>query len=306
MKAREELAQLPPSGPVLVTIGVFDGVHRGHQHLLERLKGEARARSYNSAVVTFHNHPITVLRPETPVSYISSSEERLRLLGQAGVDLVVPLTFDRELSLLRPGEFVGLLREGLDLRGLVVGADFAMGHQREGTVPVLQDLGQEMDFTVQTVDPLEMDGQVVSSTDIRGALAQGDAALAARMLGHPFTLQGRIATGEGRGRRLGFPTANLEVDPSLLTPGNGIYATWVKVNGARRVSATSIGVRPTFGPGRRTVETHILDFSGDLYEAELQLEFVCRLREEWSFDSVEDLVAQMHRDVAQVRMTLAS
>jgi riboflavin kinase/FMN adenylyltransferase len=306
----------------MATIGVFDGVHRGHQHLLARLRDEAQRRGWRSAVVVFRNSPQQVLRPQEPeVPCLTGPEERVRLLRQQGVDLVTPLTFDLELSSLRAEAFLAMLKEALDLRGLVMGPWFALGHGREvHTLPALQEIGERMGFTVQGVEPLDVDGHPVSSTAVREALARGEVDHTARLLGRPFTLPGRVVRGEGRGRVLGFPTANLEVDAALAIPANGVYATWASVlgtgvkeqgsrtagEGSRYASATSIGVRPTFGPGPRTVETHLLDYSGDLYGQEVRLEFASRLREERCFENQETLVAQMRQDVAHAQVALAS
>ena len=305
MKAREELSSVSSSGPVLATIGVFDGVHRGHRHLLRKLREDAASRGARSAAVTLRQHPVTVLRPEISVSYICSQEDRLTLLGRE-VDLVVPLTFDRDLSLLRPGEFITLLRTVLDLQGLVVGPDFAMGHNREGTVPVLHALGREMDFSLHAVDALDLEGlgNMVSSTAVRRALEEGRVEEAARLLGRPFALSGIVEAGEGRGRGLGFPTANLSVDPLLALPGDGVYASWAWMGDLRRPAATSIGLRPTFGGGRRAVEAHVLDFSEELYGAEVRLEFVARLRGQETFETADALVAQIHHDVDRTRRIL--
>ena len=304
MKAREELARVSSTGPVIAAIGVFDGVHRGHQRLLRTLRDDAASRGARSAAVTLRQHPVTVLRPGVSVPYVCSLDERLALLGRE-VDLVLPLTFDRDLSLLRPGEFVALLRTALDLRGLVVGPDFAMGHNREGTVPVLRALGEEMDFTLHAVEALDVAGLgMVSSTAIRRALDDGRVEEAARLLGRPFALSGVVEAGEGRGRGLGFPTANLSIDPLLAVPGDGVYASWAWVGDVRRPAAASIGVRPTFGGGRRAVEAHVLDFSEDLYGAEVRLEFLARLRGQQTFDTADALVAQMHQDVDRTRRLL--
>lgn len=304
MKAREELARVASSGPVLATIGVFDGVHRGHQHLLRTLREAAASQGARSAAITLRQHPVTVLRPDVSVSYVCSLDERLALLGRE-VDLVLPLTFDRELSLLRPGEFVTLLRTALDLRGFVVGPDFAMGHNREGTVPVLGALGEEMDFSLHAVDVLDVEGLgMVSSTAIRRSLDDGRVEEAARLLGRTFALSGVVEAGEGRGRGLGFPTANLAVDPTLTVPGDGVYASWAWVGDVRRPAATSIGVRPTFGGGQRAVEAHVLDFSEDLYGSEVRLEFVARLRGQQTFGTADALVAQIHQDVDWTRRLL--
>ena len=305
MQAYQELSQVKPSSDTLFTIGVFDGVHRGHQHLIQQVVAEAKARDCLSGVVTFLNHPRSVLRPEEPVSFLITPEERLRLLKDQGLDLVVPITFDLELSRLRPHEFCGLLQEKLRLQGLVIGPTFVLGFQREGTPEVLQRLGQEMGFTVHVVEPLMEGEELVSSSTLRRALSDGEVSKAGHYLGHPFALEGTVVAGEGRGKGLGFPTANLEIASEIALPADGVYATWAYLEGnGRWKAATNIGVRPTFGPGQRTVEAFLIGFQGDLYRRRVRLEFAHRLREELRFDSPDALIVQMHKDVRQAEEVL--
>ena len=304
MQLLHELPAQPPSQSALLTIGVFDGVHLGHRHLLERLRETAARENAASAVLTFTNHPRTVIRPGDCVQYITTVEDRLELLRREGVDLVLPLTFDVELSLLKADEFVDLLLERLNMGGLVMGSSFAMGHQRGGTPPVLAEMGRDKGFSTTVVEPASSQGEEVSSTAIRDAVSRGDVGRASRLLGRPFALRGVVVRGQARGRSLGFPTANLNLPWSQIVPGNGIYAARAIVEGAARPAAVSIGVRPTFDDGERVVEVHILDFGGDLYGSELAVEFVERLRDELRFDSAEELVAQMNDDVEQTRQVL--
>ncbi len=304
MQLLRELPAHPPRESALLTIGVFDGVHLGHRHLLERLR-EAAAREHAiSAVLTFTNHPRTVIRPGDCVPYITSVKDRLELLKQQGVDLVIPLTFDEELSRLQAHEFVDLLRERVNMRGLVMGSSFAMGHQRKGTPETLAQMGRDKGFSTTVVEPVSAYGEKVSSTAIRDAITRGDVSKASRLLGRHFVLRGEVVKGQARGRELGFPTANLDLPEGQVVPGNGIYAAMAMVDGSALPAAVSIGVRPTFEDGERVVEVHILDFGGDLYGSELAVEFVERLRDELRFDSVEELVAQMREDVDQSRQVL--
>ena len=305
MTVHQELAAAAPPRDCVLTLGVFDGVHLGHQRLLSRLVEEGRRRDLLAGVLTFRNHPRAVLTPGAPLALLSSFPEREALLRAAGVDFVAAVTFTPELSRLPARQFATLLVEHLRVRGMVVGPDFAMGHRREGTVPVVRELGRELGFTVEAVEPLTLDGMVVSSSAIRRAVLQGEVEVAARMLGRPYPLPGRVVRGAGRGRGLGFPTANLEVEAGRAVPGDGIYATWALVEGRRFPAATSVGVRPTFGGGARAVEAHLLDFHGELYGTTVTLEFVARLREERRFESPQALAAQMERDVAQAGALLA-
>ena len=304
MQLLRELPASPPRESALLTIGVFDGVHMGHRYLLEQLREAAAREGAISVVLTFTNHPRTVIRPGDCVPYITTIEDRLELLRNEGVDLVIPLTFDEYLSRLQAHEFVDLLRERLNMRGLVMGSGFAMGHKRGGTPETLAQMGSEKGFSVTVVDPVAAMGEEVSSTVIRDAIARGDMSKACRLLGRHFLLRGEVVKGQGRGRELGFPTANIGTPEGRVVPGDGIYAARALVDGSALPAAVSIGVRPTFDDGERVVEVHILDFGGDLYGSELAVEFVERLRDELRFDSVEELVAQMREDVEQCRQVL--
>lgn len=304
MQLLHELPATPPCERALLTIGVFDGVHLGHRHLLERLRDEAAARRAVSVALTFTNHPRTVIRPGECVPYITPVEERLELLRREGVDLVIPLTFDEALSRLEAHEFVDVLRERLNMAGLVMGSSFAMGHRRGGTPETLARMGEDKGFTTTVVEPASTHGEEVSSTAVREAVARGDVGRAARLLGRPFALQGRVGRGHGRGRELGFPTANLDLPRGQIVPGNGVYAARAVVDGDALPAAVNVGVRPTFDNGERLVEVHVLDFGGDLYGAELSVQFVEWLRDELRFESAEELVSQIEKDVEQCRLIL--
>ena len=304
MRVHQELPSQPPRGNTVLAIGVFDGVHIGHQHLLDRLKETASQKGMLSGVLTFVNHPRTVITPGTCVKYITSVEDRLALLESTGVDIVLPLTFDLELSHLRAHEFVQLLQERLNMAGLVMGHNFVMGYQREGTPETLAAIGHEKGFSTTVVDPVSKDGERVSSTAVREAISAGDVDKASRFLGRPFALRGKVITGSARGRTLGFPTANLSIQKDRIIPGDGIYAIWAYVDGKRYMAATNVGVRPTFDEKERIVEAFILDYSGDLYDSEITVEFVKRLRDELRFETVEALMSQIHEDVEQTRQIL--
>ncbi|MDE2860139.1 MAG: bifunctional riboflavin kinase/FAD synthetase [Chloroflexota bacterium] len=305
MQLLRELPEHPPKESALLTIGVFDGVHLGHRYLLERLREAAAREGALSAVLTFTNHPRTVIRPGDCVPYITPVDDRLELLRQEGVDLVIPLTFDEELSRLKAHEFVDLLRERVNMGGLVMGNSFAMGHQRGGTPETLAQMGRDKGFSTTVVESASSQGEEVSSTAIREAITSGDVSRASRMLGRKFVLRGEVVRGQARGRELGFPTANLDLPECQVVPGNGVYAARAVVDGAALPAAVNIGVRPTFGDGERMVEVHILDYvGGDLYGSKLAVEFVERLRDELRFGSVEELVAQMSKDVEQSRQIL--
>ena len=306
MRIEQELAQTHIDRDSVLTIGVFDGVHRGHQSLLAKVVAEAKAKGAAAGVLTFRNHPDSVLNPNFQPQYITSIAERIRLIKDLGIDFVVPVTFDMEIAGLRARKFTELLRSKLRMRGLVVGPDFAMGYKREGNVDMLSDMGAELGFSVSVVDLLSDGGDAVHSTSIRKALVDGNVKDMAKKLGRNFSISGTVVTGDKRGRTLGFPTANIEVGPDMVVPGNGIYATLAFVDGERHMAATSIGTRPTFDGKGRTIEAFLLEFDSNLYNRKLRLEFVQRLRDELKFDSVDALLEQMELDVEQTRRLLAA
>ena len=305
MRIEQELEQARVDRESVLTIGVFDGVHRGHQRLIAKVVAEANANGAAAGALTFRNHPDSVLNPNFRPQYITSVAERTRLMEELGVDFVVPVTFDREVAGLRARRFAQLLSSNLRMRGLVVGPDFAMGYKREGNVDMLSDMGAELGFSVSVVDLLSDGGDAVHSTSIRKALVDGNVQDVAKKLGRNFSISGTVVTGDKRGRTLGFPTANIEVGPDMAVPGNGIYATLAFVDGERHMAATSIGTRPTFDGKGRTIEAFLLQFDSNLYNRELRLEFVQRLRDELKFDSVDALLEQMELDVEQTRRLLA-
>ena len=306
MMIDQELAALRVERDSMLTVGVFDGVHRGHRLLIAQLVEQARRTGRAAGVVTFRNHPAAVLRADFQPQYLTTLEQRLDLLRETGVDFVTPVTFDAELSQLDAREFAARLVSTLRMRGLVVGADFAMGRGRGGDPAALTRLGEELGFTVRAVDLLADGPLTVKSTSIRRALAEGDVESVAIMLGRNFSSQGVVAEGDKRGRELGFPTANLETTPGLAVPANGIYAAWAEVDGERHMAAVSIGVRPTFGEHPRAIEAYLLEYQGNLYGKTMRLEFVAHLRDELKFDTVEALVAQMRDDVQTTSQILRS
>lgn len=305
MRIRRELEGLGLEGGSAVTIGVFDGVHLGHRSLVSRLKELAGLRGLSSVVLTFRNHPASVLRAGFEPRYLTVPEERVRLLRETGVDLVVQATFDAALSQLGARAFAGLLQDTLGMKALVAGPDFAMGRNREGSVAFLGETGQEMGFEVEVVEPLlGPQGEAVRSTAIRAAVSSGEMERAAAMLGRSYSITGTVVRGHGRGGPLGFPTANLQMPGESLAPRDGIYACWVEIDGSRYMAAASIGERPTFPGAGRSVEAFVMDFDGDLYGRELRLELVRRLRDEEKFDSIEQLRLQVDRDVEATRRLL--
>ena len=305
MQVEKELARIKPQKDTMISVGVFDGVHLGHQRLLTHLRDEARNKNLLSCVVTFKSHPEVILGGANKLLWLSDLETRTELIRSLGIDIVIALPFSAELARLTARRFVELLKEHLRIRGLIVGPDFALGRDREGDAEKLRLLGKEMNFSVEVIPVVVIDGLVVSSSTIREALAEGDMKKVEKLIGRYFSLMGVVVTGDRRGRSLGFPTANLDLRPDQALPADGIYATITHAGVHSFPSVTNIGVRPTFGGKNRLVETYILDFSGDLLGQELVVDFVEKLRDEKRFDSVEALKVQMAKDVEQARRILS-
>ena len=304
MSFSQRLAGFTPDRDSVLTVGVFDGVHLGHRHLLGQLIDWAGAGCV-PAVITFSNRPITVFRPGTFPSYITTPEHKLDLLRGAGIELVVPLEFTEELSRVSARRFAELLSNTMRMKGLVLGPDSALGQGREGDLQYMQAEGERLGFWVRSVSPLEVNGQPVKSRVIREALVAGEVESGSRLLGRNHTLNGTVVVGDQRGRTLGFPTANIDVYPGLLWPGDGIYATWAHIGGKRHLSATSIGVRPTFGLTQRLVEVYIMDFSGDLYGQHMDVEFVQKVRNQETFADIDALISRIEQDVVKSREVLS-
>jgi riboflavin kinase/FMN adenylyltransferase len=306
MPLENDLAKLSPDGDTALAVGVFDGVHRGHQALLARLTKRARARRLISGVVTFDPHPQLVLSPKTSLAFLADLNDRVALLKNTGVSLVFVLPFTREVASLSARDFTGLLAKHLRMRELVVGTDFTLGRGKGGNVAALKALGEEMGFDVTEVPPVAVSGDIASSTAVRQSLASGDLAKAGRLLGRPFSLHGRVVHGVGRGTEIGFPTANLAPDPSQALPATGVYATWAYTDGQAYQSMTYVGRRPTFGDPGMTVEVYLIGYQGDLYDKDLKIAIIERLRGDRKFASAEELKRQMARDIEQGKLILGS
>lgn len=305
MQIEQELARVTPQGETLLTIGVFDGVHAGHRYLLKQLQERAAERNLLSGVVTFSPHPQSVLHPHRQLPWLTSLEDRVGAFQTLGVSVIAVLTFTPKLAQLSARKFISLIKNYLNMRGILVGPDFALGKGKEGNIDVLRSLGCEMGFSVDVIPPFKINGEIVSSTLIRRALAEGDMRKVTKLMGRYFYLEGKIITSEKRGRVLGFPTANLDIKPQQALPGNGIYATIAHVQGKYFHSATNIGIRPTFGGGEEMVETHLLNYRGNLYGKNIRVEFVQKVRDEKRFPSSEELKTQIQEDIREVEAILA-
>ncbi|MBN1667254.1 MAG: bifunctional riboflavin kinase/FAD synthetase [Anaerolineales bacterium] len=290
-----------------LTIGSFDGVHRGHQDLIQQLTAGAHQIGAPAVVLTFYPHPGAVLRSRTEPFYLTSPDERAQLLGQAGVDFVITHPFNQQVAATTAGDFMRKLHKHLGIAHLLIGHDFALGKNRKGDFSRLTQIGVELGYQTSQIAPFYLDEQLVSSSHIRFLLGAGKVEEAARMLGRNYTVTGKVEIGDQRGRTIGVPTANLNIWAERAIPVAGVYACWAHLDDQRYAAVTNIGVRPTFEfkavPPR--VETHLLDFNQDIYGAELQLEFIQRLRDEQRFPDINTLVTQIRADIQQARQILA-
>lgn len=294
----------PEAPPAAVALGVFDGVHLGHRAILGLAVSHASAAGMQSIACTFDPHPMEVLQPGRAPLPITTLDERLALIEGCGLDLAVVLPFTRELASMEPEAFVtDVLVTRLGARDVVVGFNHRFGRGARGDAAMLRSLGERLGFRTHVAEPLVVDGVAVSSTEIRAALQRGDLAMAGRLLGRAYTLSGSIAHGAGRGRTLGFPTANIvPTRPVLVAPG--VYACAAEVAGRKERSVVNVGVRPTFGETALAVEAYLLDFVGDLYGQTMTLTFVSRIREERRFPSVDALKTQIEADAEEARRRL--
>jgi riboflavin kinase / FMN adenylyltransferase len=298
-----------PSWPRSIAIGTFDGVHLGHLAVVARTVSVARERGIRSAVVTFHPHPVSVLRPELAPAELSTLERKTALLEQAGPDELIVIRFDRALSQVEHHEFERrVLKDALGAEHIVVGDNFRYGHGANGSVETLLAAGERLGFEVEPAPLVEVDGAPVSSSRVRDLLAAGDVAAAGRLLGRPPSVEGVVVRGDGRGRGLGFATANIDHAPNSAVPATGVYAGTAHVAGKTRPAAISIGYNPTFSDDRDKVriEAHLLDFDEDVYGQPIRIDFTQRLRGEEKYDSVDELVEQVQRDISAVREAAAS
>ena len=305
--ARSELRRASLGRPTALTIGVFDGVHRGHQIVLKHVVESARKHDLAAAAITFHPHPRQVLRPDLTTEYVTSLEDRLSLILETGLDGVATVSFTSDFSLTDAGDFVSMLVEEFQLARLIIGEDFALGRQRGGDPDTLKALGQQLGFEVEVIELLTSEStDKVSSTEIRIALADGDVQQVGDLLGRRYSLHGPVVVGFKRGRSIGFPTANVAIGNDRSIPAPGVYATIAHLESGPTPSVTNIGMRPTFDDGGGlSIECHIMDFDDDIYGADLRVEFVQRLRGERKFDGIDALVEQIGKDRDAARDLLA-
>lgn len=296
-----------PQVPHVVTIGNFDGLHRGHQYLLSQVVERARSKGVRSLVITFEPHPISILRPEQSVQRLAPASMKPHLITSMGVDDLAIIPFSKEFAALSAEEFLDFLRDYAHPTDIIVGEAFRFGARRSGDTDALMQYAAQHGFDATIIERVEFDGQIVSSSHVRACLASGDVVGAAEALGRRYRLRGTVEHGLARGRDMGFPTANLDVDDDLLIPADGIYAAYARAGDAGDVhpAMVYIGTSPTFEARGRTVEAHLLEFHEDLYARRVDIEFVDFVRGDQRFESADQLARQMQQDEEVTRRMLA-
>lgn len=290
-----------------LTVGVFDGVHRGHQQIIKKLTAGAHEQGAPAAVLTFQPHPAKLFG-RSEIRLLTLPDERAELLGSFGVDLVITHPFNQDVANTTAVDFMQYLKRHLGISHLVLGYDSTLGKNREGNALRLTEIGQELGYTVEVVPSLSDESGVISSTEIRKLIETGNVAEAARLLGHLYSLHGPVVYGDARGRTINVPTANIGYSHDKMIPANGIYACRAYLDGAQYQAAINIGINPTFTPDKQipNVEAHLLDFRGEIYGEDVKLEFVARLRDELRFDSVDKLLEQIWKDIEDTKRIVTS
>ena len=308
MNLTEELKKYKGLKNSTVTIGVFDGVHLGHQNLISQVVQEANADKSCPTVITFLNHPASVLKDNFTTEFICSLEERIQLLKHLSVEQVIPISFDKQVANLSAEQFIGLLQKTIKMQKIVIGPDFAMGRNRSGSHITLPKLAAKMGFQVKAINSVTDTSNIpISSTSIRKQIKSGDFKHVNSQLGRTFSLSGKVVEGMKRGRQLGYPTANLQIiNPDIVIPADGIYATRTSVDDKLYLSATSIGNQPTFGDNQRTIESYIIDFAENIYGKKISIQFEKRIRDQKYFESTLELKKQMLKDVEETQIILST
>lgn len=302
LRSLEELS----SEKTWLTIGVFDGVHRGHQEIINHLRAGAKEAKASALVISFAPHPAVVLGKRKDLKYLTLPDEKAELIEKLGVDIFITHPFNQQIAALSAEEFMSEIQARIKLEKLLIGYDFALGKDRQGDAEHLAALGKKAGYTVQTFERVLVGGETISSSRVRAALADGRVRDANKYLGRPYALRGSVVHGDGRGRKINIPTANIETSPQKTIPLNGVYACWAYVRGKKHRAVTNIGIRPTFTPDKEqaNIEAHLLGFKDEIYEEELKLEFISRLRDEKKFASVDELLEQIRADISKAQEIL--
>ncbi len=289
-----------------LTIGVFDGVHRGHQEIIRALALGAKKHQATSLVISFYPHPAAILGKRAKVKYLTLPEEKAEIFANLGVDFFLTHPFNLEIATLSAKDFMAKIQAHVKLEKLLIGYDFALGKNRQGDAAYLADLGSEAGYALQKFDSFLAGGATISSSRVRDALVDGRVRDAHQLLGRPYALRGSVIRGDGRGRKINVPTANIQVHPEKIIPKNGVYVCWAILRGEKYRALTNIGIRPTFTPDKEeaNIEVHILDFHEEIYGKELKLDFISYLRDEKKFGSVDELLNQIAEDIKKAKVIL--
>ena len=304
LELEKQISKFTNNQETILTIGVFDGVHKGHQHLFKKLNDIASKTTKHSTVITFINHPNTILTSNFLPSYLYNAEKKIQLIKDLNVNSVIPITFNDSIASLTAVEFIEILKRKINIHTIVLGHDFAMGKDRQGTKSEIVNIGSKYNFLTANVPPYKQKDTIVSTSMIKKMILNGEVNNVSKSLGRNFEISGKVIKGFSRGKKLGYPTANIEIEPNIIKPSNGIYATFATINKKIYFSSTTIGIAPTFKEQKYSIETYIIDFEKSIYSQNITIEFIEKLRNEIKFENIETLKYQIQLDIQKTKNIL--
>ena len=304
LELEKQISKFTNNQETILTIGVFDGVHKGHQHLFKKLNDIASKTTKHSTVITFINHPNTILTSNFLPSYLYNTEKKIQLIKDLNVNSVIPITFNDSIASLTAVEFIEILKRKINIHTIVLGHDFAMGKDRQGTKSEIVNIGSKYNFLTANVPPYKQKDTIVSTSMIKKMILNGEVNNVSKSLGRNFEISGKVIKGFSRGKKLGYPTANIEIEPNIIKPSNGIYATFATINKKIYFSSTTIGIAPTFKEQKYSIETYIIDFEKSIYSQNITIEFIEKLRNEIKFENIETLKYQIQLDIQKTKNIL--
>ena len=304
LELEKQISKFTNDQETILTIGVFDGVHKGHQHLFKKLNDIASKTTKHSTVITFINHPNTILTSNFLPSYLYNTEKKIQLIKDLNVNSVIPITFNDSIASLTAVEFIEILKRKINIHTIVLGHDFAMGKDRQGTKNEIVNIGSKYNFLTANVPPYKQKDTIVSTSMIKKMILNGEVNNVSKSLGRNFEISGKVIKGFSRGKKLGYPTANIEIEPNIIKPSNGIYATFTTINKKIYFSSTTIGIAPTFKEQKYSIETYIIDFEKSIYSQNITIEFIEKLRNEIKFENIETLKYQIQLDIQKTKNIL--
>ena len=304
LELEKQISKFTNNQETILTIGVFDGVHKGHQHLFKKLNDIASKTTKHSTVITFINHPNTILTSNFLPSYLYNTEKKIQLIKDLNVNSVIPITFNDSIASLTAVEFIEILKRKINIHTIVLGHDFAMGKDRQGTKNEIVNIGSKYNFLTANVPPYKQKDTIVSTSMIKKMILNGEVNNVSKSLGRNFEISGKVIKGFSRGKKLGYPTANIEIEPNIIKASNGIYATFTTINKKIYFSSTTIGIAPTFKEQKYSIETYIIDFEKSIYSQNITIEFIEKLRNEIKFENIETLKYQIQLDIQKTKNIL--